>query len=431
MRGRAAGLAASLIIIYSVLYFLPLSGILAYVVPSLVWGIFFIITVLVAGTQVFRSSFNKAVSLLAASVAVAQIFIMIDAGLFAGYGVNPLSFQPLSIILNATLVICTIIGVETSRAYVIKQVAKKRPVFALGLVSLLYTIAYLPLGGFIYALSFKEMAYSFNFIGGMLIPAFASSLFITFVALLGGPIAAIAYRLPLTAFMWFSPILPDLPWGFNAILGTIPPMLGFMYINYAVSLKDYRRAGIIIRMGTNNRGRARRAEKMDRSSVVGWASIAVGCTVLVFFSAGLLNVFPVVPISGSMSPTINVGDMAIVANTKATDIAVGDIIEYYKDNTPILHRVIDIEEAGGQIYFVVKGDANPTPDPLIRAQQVAGKVVMVIPIVGWAAIFAKEAFQISWAFLVMNLIPSIMIILFISSAFVVYHVYWKKNRGGI
>ena len=66
--------------------------------------------------------------------------------------------------------------------------------------------------------------------GRFILPDISESLLATFLAFLGGPVAAIAYRGVLTVFEWYSPILPDLPWLATGFVGTAAAMLGFLIV---------------------------------------------------------------------------------------------------------------------------------------------------------------------------------------------------------
>lgn len=77
--------------------------------------------------------------------------------------------------------------------------------------------------------------------------------------------------------------------------------------------------------------------------------------------------------TGSMSPTIEKGDIVIV-KLKNEDIKENDIITYKKDNSFITHRVVSIE--GDSI--IAKGDNNNTIDEPIKKDAVVGKSVFII-----------------------------------------------------
>lgn len=77
--------------------------------------------------------------------------------------------------------------------------------------------------------------------------------------------------------------------------------------------------------------------------------------------------------TGSMEPTIDVGDVIIVKVTN--EVNENDIIVCNKDNAFITHRLIRIEEEN----FITKGDANNTEDEPMNKSDLVGKVVNIIP----------------------------------------------------
>jgi len=90
--------------------------------------------------------------------------------------------------------------------------------------------------------------------------------------------------------------------------------------------------------------------------------------------------------SGSMTPTLEVGDLVIVQAVPASEIKEGDIIVFNMpgEKTHTIHRVITTETlANGTIRFKTKGDANPTEDPWITEQNVQGRVLYRIPYIGY------------------------------------------------
>lgn len=86
--------------------------------------------------------------------------------------------------------------------------------------------------------------------------------------------------------------------------------------------------------------------------------------------------------TGSMSGTINKGDMVIF---KKTDVyKLGDIVTFDDPfvSYPVTHRIVNYGSEEGT--FVTKGDWNTSTDNReITVDQIFGKVVKVIPGVGW------------------------------------------------
>ena len=84
---------------------------------------------------------------------------------------------------------------------------------------------------------------------------------------------------------------------------------------------------------------------------------------------GILDV-----ISGSMEPTIKVGDL-IVINTKDKNINVGDVVTFYDvDMAFVTHRVVSINDD----MMITKGDANDSLDDPIPLNNIVGKYVFKI-----------------------------------------------------
>lgn len=81
--------------------------------------------------------------------------------------------------------------------------------------------------------------------------------------------------------------------------------------------------------------------------------------------------------TGSMSNTIEIGDVVIVKITK--EVQENEIIVYSEDNNFITHRVITKDENG---KFITKGDANNSEDKPIEETQILGKVIYIIPKIG-------------------------------------------------
>lgn len=129
------------------------------------------------------------------------------------------------------------------------------------------------------------------------------------------------------------------------------------------------------------------------------AAVLVLVVLIVALLAGTVPSFlgyeSFVVLSGSMEPTIHVGDLAVVAPVKPTDLMVGDIITYRTTQAPdvlVTHRLTAIgEDDQGRLSFNTKGDANQVEDQVAVTQNaVLGRVAYAIPLVGYLVEFTRR-----------------------------------------
>lgn len=108
------------------------------------------------------------------------------------------------------------------------------------------------------------------------------------------------------------------------------------------------------------------------------ASHLAGNTVPMPFGVGAAVV-----LSGSMEPELSVGDLLIVAERKTYDV--GDIVVYQDGRMAVTHRIISISKN----EVITCGDANNIEDAPITHAQIKGKVVLAIPLLGYAVNIIK------------------------------------------
>lgn len=86
--------------------------------------------------------------------------------------------------------------------------------------------------------------------------------------------------------------------------------------------------------------------------------------------------------TGSMSPTIPAGSVAVVQRVPAADIAIGDVVTVDRvDELPITHRVTSVEPGAtaDERIITMRGDANAEDDPFPYAVTSVRIVLFSIP----------------------------------------------------
>ena len=119
------------------------------------------------------------------------------------------------------------------------------------------------------------------------------------------------------------------------------------------------------------------------------------------------EIMPLIVLSGSMKPAINVGDIIFIKGINPNNIKVGDVITYRKDKIKtITHRIIAVQKTELNILFETKGDVNNVKDEnKVFSDEIVGKVVFRIPYAGYFCDFINKNKE-----LVLFIIPMIVII---------------------
>jgi len=313
---------------------------------------------------------------LALMIGFFQVLLYVIGGLFSSFGRSPYSFTPTGILTNLVFVGSMLVGMELSRAWLVNRLGKKHRFLALAFVAVLFTLLSLPLSR---VMGIRPELASITYVNSTVLPTLAESMLATFLALLGGPLPAIAYRGILQGFWWFSPILPDLPWVFKGLFGVVVPIVGLVAANT---------------LRTSGPG-GRRNRPGKEGGLAGWIVTTVAAVAIIWFAAGLFPVHPTTIISGSMRPTLEVGDVVIVATVSPRLIEAGDVIQYREPGgIRSVHRVVEVQEIDGKLSFITQGDDNeePDPNPVLPANLV-GRMVFSVPRVGWASIAIREFFS--------------------------------------
>ncbi len=113
--------------------------------------------------------------------------------------------------------------------------------------------------------------------------------------------------------------------------------------------------------------------------------------------------------TGSMRPAIPPGSLVIIHKTPLNQLKVGNVVTYTKSVNPpvtITHRIVKTETKSGAPYFIVKGDANPAPDPAVPGGLIVGKVIFHAPYIGRVAIDMRNPVVI----VIIVIIPGLLII---------------------
>jgi len=140
--------------------------------------------------------------------------------------------------------------------------------------------------------------------------------------------------------------------------------------------------------------------------------------ILAVVCALLFNITLIMFKTGSMSPTIPAGSLAVVREIPAEGIAVGDVVTVDRPGKlPITHRVQAVLPAEGQARTItMKGDANAEPDPAPYVVERVRVVLFSVP--GLAQPLAAAA----------N--PVVLGVITVAVSALVTWVLWPRHKAG-
>ncbi|OGE10621.1 signal peptidase I [Candidatus Curtissbacteria bacterium RIFCSPLOWO2_01_FULL_42_26] len=124
--------------------------------------------------------------------------------------------------------------------------------------------------------------------------------------------------------------------------------------------------------------------------------------------------------SGSMQPTIGVGDFVVVRakqNLKSPlalpipRYKAGDIVAFRAADgkTLVTHRIASVKVEAGKVFYETKGDANKTADKgFVKEENIIGAKFVSVPKVGKIVAFTKS----NIGFVLLVIFPALLVILF-------------------
>jgi len=78
----------------------------------------------------------------------------------------------------------------------------------------------------------------------------------------------------------------------------------------------------------------------------------------------------------SMLPAVWPGDQLVIQRAGSKDVTNGDIVLFGRDRRLFAHRVVSVspEDSG----ILTRGDSMPAPDPIVREDELLGKVSFIV-----------------------------------------------------
>lgn len=347
------------------------SNIFTRLITSLIVIIFAFIFRKVYPKKEKLSIYAKQALYIVISLAILYLALFYATGFYFGFYKIALTFGWLTLSRYIIPVTLSIIGSELIRFTVISQKSK----FATVLMIIITVLIDVRIN--IGVLDIKVLSELLTIIGYIIFASIASGLLFNYITKRFGILPCVVYRLITCLYIYILPIAPDMIVFFQSIARMVWPYIVFLVLDnaFAKSIK------VALYQGKNR--------KFIYTGI---------CLIIMLLTAALIScnfTYGAIVIgSGSMTGTINKGDVIVYKAYNNEKIENDDIIVFNQRNVKIIHRVINNEIENGEQYIYTKGDYNPNEDNwVLTRSDVVGRYMFRIPYAGYPTLWVSDLFK--------------------------------------
>lgn len=336
--------------------------------------IFFVISYFLFGfekNKVFNK--NKMIKYFTLFLISSMIFIY-ALGLLSGYVRSPYNRSIMGVIKNTAYLLLFYVVLELLRYNITKKGEKSKIVYISVIV--FTSMIEISLGLLIYNLSVKVEILKFLTI--LVVPIITKNIVLTSFSKKYGYEVTIIYQLVCNLYYYIMPIYPAFDYFLSSIVNFMQPVLVWALCKNIFDKEekeDLRNKHIV-------------------GKVVAGISLFLAIIIICLFS-NLFRYWIAVVGTGSMKPTINVGDIIIIdkkVSKEPNKLHIGDILVFEEKNVIYTHRIIDIENDNGNYKITTKGDrkGNAVDSWVVTNNEIIGVVKFKISYVGYPTVWLNR-----------------------------------------
>ena len=324
--------------------------------------------------------FNNKLSMkLCLFYSVTFLILKYSLGLITGFYNNQYSITLKGILMNCIPAIIIIFLEEINRFTINERSGRNRLILFTNV--LLFTFVDLALVGGIAGANNPE--YIIKYFVSIFLQVLFLNGGLTLISYKHGLKTALIYSLVFNLYKYFIPIVP----GFSDYIETVVDMLIPMII---VVLLHFGIPDIFKKKKNKEDIR----DKKIVSKIIGTFLVTL-TIVLVMLNSNLFRFWSCVIGSGSMEPTIYIGDVLIVDKSyskKSNSLDKGDIIVFRIGDINYAHRIIDVIYTDGDKAFITQGDreGQPVDDWIVTKDKIVGKTSLRFRYIGLPSLWLRN-----------------------------------------
>lgn len=334
----------------------------------------FLVSILFIGFEKERTKEEKKIVKKIIFYTVSFLMMMYGLGLLSGFLITSYSLTIKSILKNSFSVILLIMIEELYRYNICKKGENNKYIIYISVIIFTLVDVSLVISNY----NLNELSSFLKLTTLIVCPSVFKNIMLSDFSKKYGFKICIIYQLIMGLYVYVVPIFPNLNEYMESIVMSLLPIFILMLINMQFENKqpeDIRNKHII-------------------SKIFGGFLIIIITITICLFS----NLFPwwiAIVGSGSMTPTINVGDAIIIDKVKESEIKklkVGDVIVFEINKSMYTHRIVNIDVKNNEYYISTKGDreGNVVDDWIVKNKDIIGIVKFKIPYIGYPTVWLNN-----------------------------------------
>lgn len=306
-------------------------------------------------------------------IGIVQIVLYLLTGFLEGFSKNAISMS-FNRFLTVILPIILILVVIELLRYMISVKFEKNNLIRILSITMFVLFDVTLFGSNV---SFNSLDSLLEFLGITFFPSLVSNIVFDDMVVKYGYKPILVYRLLTTLCYYMLPIVPNMYILFRAIARIVIPLIFYFILSYMYDRVTFQE---VLKV----------KPKISISSII--------ILILVIVMAGLISCefrYGILTIgSGSMTGTLNKGDIAFFEKFNGQELEIGDIIIFKRGKRNIVHRITQVGIFNDEYVYITKGDKNKVEDNgYVYQKNIQGIVHYRIKYIGYPSIWIRNLFN--------------------------------------
>lgn len=306
-------------------------------------------------------------------IGIVQIVLYLLTGFLEGFSKNAISMS-FNRFLTVILPIILILVVIELLRYMISVKFEKNNLIRILSITMFVLFDVTLFGSNV---SFNSLDSLLEFLGITFFPSLVSNIVFDDMVVKYGYKPILVYRLLTTLCYYMLPIVPNMYILFRAIARIVIPLIFYFILSYMYDRVTFQE---VLKV----------KPKISISSII--------ILILVIVMAGLISCefrYGILTIgSGSMTGTLNKGDIAFFEKFNGQELEIGDIIIFKRGKRNIVHRITQVGIFNDEYVYITKGDKNKVEDNgYVYQKDIQGIVHYRIKYIGYPSIWIRNLFN--------------------------------------